>query len=144
LGARNGDRTRWLPATGNDSDEVRVARIGGREPGGEPTGNGVVARPPDRLDPEAVGDEDVAQRRQREDVDVLPRFPRQRLPGVQRVRISDRSPGRDVRERERLVAKGEGDDVVPAREILRADDGAAARAKHAADLLDEVVETLDV
>jgi hypothetical protein len=104
----------------------------------------VIAGAPHGLDPEAVRDEDVAQRRQRQDVSVLPRFQRRRVAGVQGVRISDRSAGGDVRHRERLVAERERDDVVPAGEILGADDRAPAGAEDTADFLNEVVETLDV
>jgi hypothetical protein len=73
-------------------------------------------------------------------VHVLPRLVLGLLAGVKCEAVADRPHVRDVRERERLISERERADVVPAREVLRADDCDAARGEDASDLSNEVVE----
>ena len=72
---------------------------------------------------------------------MVPGFDRRRLPGMQRDGITDRSARGDVRERERLITKRKRGYVVPASEILRADNRAAAWSEHTPDFRHEMVET---
>lgn len=58
--------------------------------------------------------------------------------------VSDRTHAREVRKRERLVSERNCCDVVPTREILRADHCNTAARKHTPQLADEVIEPPDV
>src|SRR5439155_24578649 len=91
-----------------------------------------------------MSDEDVAQRSQRQNVNVVQRLHRRRLVGVRGKRVPDRSASGDVRKRERLVTERERGDVVPARQILSAYQRASSWSKDTADFLHEVVETPDM
>jgi hypothetical protein len=110
------------------------------EPGREPPCNWVIPSAPGGLNFQAVRYEEIAERRQRQNVDVLPRLVTRRFADVQSEGIPDRPAGGDIRQRKRLIADCECRQVVPACEILGADNRAAPRAKHASRLLDEVVE----
>src|SRR5436189_136180 len=133
-----------LGAACYDRDEVRVIRIDARQPSGGAAAERGIPRAPIGLDPEAVRQEDVSESLERDHVDMLQRLLLDGLAGVQRQRVADRPPARDVGGGERLVADEQSRDVVPAREILRADDGEAAAPQDALGLEDEVVEPRDV
>src|SRR5262245_1047052 len=127
-----------------DADEVGVPRIMRREPRCEAARERVVAGAPGACDGESVRVEEVAQSEEGEHVHVLPRLERAVLACMEREGVPDRALRRDVRQREGLVAERERADVVPAREVLGADEDASARPEHAKGLVDEVIETLHV
>lgn len=123
---------------------MTVTRVASLERPREPAAQRVVSGGERELHVEAVAIEQLLQGDQRDDVDVLPglHVVLGRVVLVHRERVPERAGPRDVRDRERLVPQDERRDVVPARKVLRADEGRAARLQDAAGLEGEVVEPL--
>ena len=102
----------------------------------------MVARAELRFDAEPVRGVDVSECLERDHVHVLQGLLRHGLAEVESKRIPDSAPAGDVRRRKRLVSQEQSADVVPAREVLCADDRLPTRSQDSLGLADEVIESL--
>src|SRR5204863_1523254 len=129
-------------AAGYDADEMRVTGVERGEPPGDPAAQRVVARAELRFDAEPVRGVDVSECLERDHVHVLQGLLPHGLAEVESKRIPDSAPAGDVRRRKRLVSQEQSADVVPAREVLCADDRLPTRSQDSLGLADEVIESL--
>src|SRR5687768_1729288 len=121
---------------------MSVARVEFRESRREPARKRVIAGSPRRCDAESVGRKDVAEPGEGQDMHVLPGLALRCFARVKGEPVTDRTDVGDVCERERLIPERECDDVVPAREILGADERNAVGREDAPYFRHEMIEAL--
>src|SRR5439155_24908425 len=106
----------------DNTDEVGMPRVECRQRNREPARERMVTASPYLLDPESMRGEEVAKCLEGHDMDMLERLSGTHVLVVCGEAIPDWAKPRDIRQRKRLVPERQSSEVVPACQVLGADE----------------------